>query len=86
MMIKKMIPTYYYDSIYDVDYKELYNKGYRLILTDLDNTLISYKEILPDQRLIDLKKEIEDIGIDFILVSNSRKTRVDNFAKAYNIP
>ena len=85
-MIKKMIPTYYYDSIYDIDYNELYNKGYRLILTDLDNTLISYKETLPDNKLIELKNKIEEIGFEFILVSNSKKTRVDNFAKAYNIP
>ncbi len=85
-MINKMIPTYYYDSIYDIDYKELYNKGYRLILTDLDNTLISYKQTLPDDRLKELKKQIEEIGFEFILVSNSKKTRVDNFAKAYDIP
>ena len=85
-MIKKMIPTYFYKSIYDVDYELLYKNGIRLILTDLDNTLISYKQTLPDEKLFDLKKKIEDMGFEFILVSNSRKSRVDNFAKAFNIP
>ncbi len=85
-MIKKMIPTYFYKSVYDVDYKMLYENGIRLILTDLDNTLISYKETLPNDKLFELKKYIEDMGFEFILVSNSKKSRVDNFAKAYNIP
>jgi len=85
-MIKKMIPTYFYKSIYDIDYEGLYNDGIRLILTDLDNTLISYKETLPTPELFKLKKKIEDMGFELLLVSNSRKTRVDNFANAFNIP
>ena len=69
-MIKKMIPTYFYKSIYDIDYKGLYNDGIRLILTDLDNTLISYKETLPTPELFELKKRIEDMGFELLLVHN----------------
>ena len=84
-MLKKFIPTYVYKSIYDIDFKSLYDKGIRLILTDLDNTLISYKEKLPNERLFEFKKMIEDMGFEFILVSNSRKGRVDTFSHAFNI-
>ncbi len=85
-MIEKMIPTYFYKSIYDIDYEGLYKDGIRLILTDLDNTLISYKETIPNRKLFELKNKIEHMGFEFILVSNSRKKRVDNFAKSFDIP
>ncbi len=85
-MIKKLIPQYYFKSVYDIPYEELYKQGIRLILTDMDNTLISYKQTLPDEKLFELKKKIENMGFEFLLVSNSRKKRVDNFAKAYDIP
>lgn len=85
-MLKKFIPDYYFKSIYDIPLKDLYNEGIRLILTDLDNTLISYNEELPDEKLFSFKEKIESLGFEFILVSNSKKNRVDKFAKAYNIP
>lgn len=85
-MIKKLIPDYYYPSVYDIPFDELYSKGIRLILTDMDNTLISYKQTEPGERELELKKKIEDMGFEFILVSNSRKNRVDHFATCYDIP
>lgn len=85
-MLKKLIPDYYFKSVYEIPYKKLYDEGIRLILTDLDNTLISYKETMPKEELFKLKKDIEDMGFEFILVSNSRKERVDNFARAFDIP
>ena len=85
-MLKKLIPDYYYNSIYDIPLEELYNKGIRLILTDMDNTLMSYKETEPDEKLFEFKKKVEDLGFEFILVSNSRKNRVDHFASLYKIP
>ena len=85
-MLKELIPTYYYKSIYEIPLQELYDSGIRLILTDLDNTLITYKETMPTEELFEFKAKVEAIGFEFILVSNSRKERVTNFAKAFNIP
>ena len=85
-MIKKLIPDYYYKSVYDMPLEELYSSGIRLILTDMDNTLISYAQTEPDLAQMELKKKIEALGFEFILVSNSRKHRVDHFATLYDIP
>lgn len=79
-MIKKLIPDGYYNSIYDIDYKALYDKGIRLILTDLDNTLISYKEKEPSEKLIEFKNYLISLGFEIIIVSNSKKDRVNHFA------
>jgi hypothetical protein len=81
-MIKKLIPSYYYNSIYDIDYDMLYNKGIRLILTDLDNTLISYKQSLPTDDLKSLINNLKEKGFEIIIVSNSSKgLRAKKFAE-----
>ena len=63
-MIKKLIPDYYFKTINDIPYTKLYEEGYRLILTDLDNTLISYKEKEPTEELFKWKEEVENIGFE----------------------
>lgn len=85
-MIKKVIPDCYYKKIQDIPYTKLYEEGYRLILTDLDNTLISYLEKEPTSELFEWKKRIEEIGFEVIIVSNSRKDRVAHFASLLNVP
>lgn len=84
-MIKKLIPDYYFKSIYDIPYDTLYATGIRLILTDLDNTLISYKEKLPDEKLLIWKRSLTEMGFEIIIVSNSRKERVTAFAQALGV-
>ena len=37
-MFKRFYPDMYIDSAYDIDYKGLYDKGYRGIIFDVDNT------------------------------------------------
>lgn len=85
-MIKKLIPNFYYPSIYEMNLEEIYNSGIRLILTDLDNTLISYKETLPNVRIREWVKKAHNLGFEVIIVSNSRKTRVTTFAEALELP
>ncbi len=85
-MLKKLIPNDYYKTINDIPYSKLYASGKRLILTDLDNTLISYLETEPTEELFKWKKMVEDIGFEIIIVSNSRKDRVEHFANILNLP
>ncbi len=85
-MIKKLIPDYYYKTIEDIPYNKLYADGIRLILTDLDNTLISYKCTEPTEELFAWKKRLIEMGFEIIIVSNSRKNRVEHFAKLLQLP
>ncbi len=77
---KNIIPDDYVSSIFDIDYNKLYSNGKRLILTDLDNTLISYKATEPTDELYKWKSELEGMGFEIIIVSNSGKSRVKHFA------
>ena len=82
----KFIPTIYKETVFDVDYNKLYEDGIRLILTDLDNTLISYKE---NETTLELLRWIEDRkseGFEIIIVSNNSSVkRVREFAEKLGI-
>lgn len=83
---KKFIPNEYETTIYDIDFKRLYDEGKRLIISDLDNTLISYKELLPTKELIELKNRLIEMGFRIVICSNNHKKRVKTFAEAFDTP
>ena len=74
-MFERFFPDEYLDSAYVVNYKKLYQEGYRGLLFDVDNTLAP-----ADERAIQLFKELRDIGFSCCLVSNNKKKRVAPFA------
>lgn len=72
------IPKMYKKSIYEIDYKKLKEKGYKLIIFDLDNTIGSIKEekcsIKTAEFLNNLNREIK-----IVVASNSFHERVSKF-------
>lgn len=74
-MAFSLIPTHVCGSIYDIDYRALADRGVKVVLTDLDNTLIPYSQSMPDQRLKDWLAELQTLGLTLFVVSNSRKSR-----------
>jgi len=84
--LKHFIPDSYVDSINDIDFDELHKAGKRLILCDLDNTLISYMQKEPTKDIFLFKEKIIKKGFEFVIVSNSRKDRVEHFANLLDVP
>ncbi len=84
--IKKFIPNEYETTIYDIDFKKLYDEGKRLIISDLDNTLISYREEIPTKELFMFKEMLEQIGFKLVICSNNHKKRVKKFADSFGVP
>lgn len=82
---KKFIPNEFHTSFFDIDFQKLYNKGYRIILSDLDNTLISYDEEKPTEELIKKFKELEDIGFELVLISNNIPPRINTFIEGTDL-
>lgn len=83
---KKFIPSEYASSIFDINYSKLYASGYRFILTDLDNTLISYKEHEPNAALYEWIRLRKQEGFEIIIVSNnSHRQRVKSFSEKLGI-
>jgi HAD superfamily phosphatase (TIGR01668 family) len=79
-MLECFYPDIYLDSAYDIDYRKMYDSGYRGIIFDIDNTLV--KDNAPaDERSIRLIKELTDTGFVCMVVSNNREMRVKSFCE-----
>lgn len=85
-MLKKLIPSLQVNTIYDIDLNDLWQKGYRGIITDLDNTLVGAKAPLATPELIDWLKVVGQIGFQVVIVSNNREARVTRFAEPLSLP
>lgn len=79
MFRKMFLPDLYVEKVFDIDYKKLYEKGIRLIVFDIDNTLKTYGEKVPSNDIKELFNSIRGENIEVSLVSNGRKSRVDKF-------
>lgn len=80
-IFRKFYPNEYVDSTYIIDFKKYYDKGYRGILFDIDNTLVPHGKP-EDKRAVELFEELRKIGFRTCLISNNQEPRVKPFAKA----
>jgi HAD superfamily phosphatase (TIGR01668 family) len=82
---KHFIPKEFYNTFFDIDFDKLYQQGIRLILTDLDNTLISYQEDVMTKEIIDKFDQLIKQGFEVIIISNNRIERVEKFVRGTKI-
>lgn len=77
-MFQKFFPNEYYDSTYHIDFQEFYDKGYRAVLFDVDNTLVEH-DAPANKKAIALIKQLKSIGYGVCFVSNNDEARVKSF-------
>ncbi|NLZ61729.1 MAG: YqeG family HAD IIIA-type phosphatase [Acholeplasmataceae bacterium] len=82
---KVFYPYDYQKSVFDIDYRALQEKGVKLLMIDLDNTLIPYDESEPNDDIRNLFAHLKEMGFKIIVISNSRKKRVEAFANALSV-
>lgn len=81
------IPRGFYASVTDIKPEALAARGIKLVLADLDNTLVPYKVTEPAAAVVAWKEALAAAGIDLFLLSNSRKPgRAQRFAEKLGIP
>ena len=78
-------PKKYMDSTYEIDFEELYQKGYRGILFDIDNTLVPH-DAPATRQSVELFERLHAMGFATCLISNNKEPRVTPFAEAMNTP
>lgn len=77
-MLHLFYPYEYADSVFTVDYQRLYDKGYRGIIFDIDNTLVPHGE--PSTPEVDtFMKKIQEMGFKTLLLSNNDEARIQMF-------
>ena len=80
-MFQNLYPSEDYDSAYQIDYEGFYDKGYRGILFDVDNTLVEHDQpvTLP---AIELFENLKEMGFKTCIISNNKDYRVKPLADA----
>lgn len=79
--LERFFPDEAIESVYAYDFDRLYSYGYRLILFDIDNTLVPHGADA-DARAVELFKRLKQRGFQTCLVSNNSRARVESFATA----
>ncbi|XMB85138.1 YqeG family HAD IIIA-type phosphatase [Mycoplasmatota bacterium WC44] len=82
---KMYLPSMNYQTVYDIDFNKLYSDGKRYILTDLDNTIISYAFSSPTEKEKKLFNDLKEIGFKIVIVSNSPSSRVKGFTTELDV-
>ncbi|GMA52116.1 hypothetical protein GCM10025857_34730 [Alicyclobacillus contaminans] len=78
--LERLWPDEYVADIQQIDLDKLRANGYRLILTDLDNTLVPWNHPeLPDA-LVDWLRAVRQRGFSVCILSNNAGPRVNAFA------
>lgn len=84
-MLEAFYPNEYVDSAYGIPFEELYGKGYRGIIFDVDNTLVPHGAPA-DGRSVALFKRLYRIGFSTCILSNNKEPRVAPFAGEVGSP
>lgn len=79
-MLKRFYPDNIADSAYKINYKELYERGIRGLLFDIDNTLVEHGADA-NSKAVQFINQLRKMGFQVCLISNNKKERVDRFNK-----
>jgi HAD superfamily phosphatase (TIGR01668 family) len=84
-MMERLRPDIYKNKISDIDFEHLKKNGIKVLLIDMDNTILKYKEKNIDE---EAKCMIENLKKDFqiLLFSNASKRRVKQMSETISIP
>ncbi len=75
------------DNIYEISGEALAKRGIKLLLADLDNTLVPYGVPLPDERLMAWRDELAAHGVTLFILSNNRhEDRPRIFSEGLGVP
>ena len=85
-MFENFLPDFMFERFDDVTPEFLKEQNIKYLLIDIDNTLAPYEEALPNERVINWFKSLEENGIKSALVSNNNKERVELFNSRLSLP
>jgi HAD superfamily phosphatase (TIGR01668 family) len=84
-MLKYFTYNEYVENIFEIDLEKLYQTGKRLILTDLDNTLVGSDASVPTAEVLAWLNRAKEIGFVVKIASNNNAERVRIFAENLDI-
>lgn len=84
-MKKLFAPDYYIQSFENLAIERLQKQGVKVLVCDIDNTLVAHDEPYPSEQVIIFLNKVKQYGIQVVLVSNNVKERVERFAQTLDV-
>jgi predicted HAD superfamily phosphohydrolase YqeG len=72
-------PAHAVESLHSIDSKELWNRGKRLLLLDVDNTLVQWHADTCSPEVLEWIEQAKRVGFEICIISNT--TQHDRLAK-----
>lgn len=78
-------PNYVFNSVADISLEFLEKEGIKALILDLDNTLTTHNNPVPDPKRLAWFEAVKKSGLPMIIVSNNHYERVKPFADALGL-
>ena len=79
-------PEYFINTIYDIDFEILRKRGISTLLLDIDNTLVPFKTMIPEEKVVEWIKLVKSEDFKICLVSNAYPRRAQTIAGSLDVP
>ena len=86
MFLELFVPDLYIRSFADLNLADLKERGIRLLVIDVDNTLVPHDVAKPTEEADAFLKSVLASGIQPVVISNNHKPRVATLLEGYDIP
>ncbi len=83
-MLKLFTPNYYIHCFQVLRPEFLLEKGIKVLVCDIDNTLVPHDVALPSPQVKEFIKSFQEVGIQIVFISNNVEERVAKFANGLN--
>ena len=84
-VLKIFLPDLYIENFQRLNVDFLKQKKIKLLICDIDNTLVPYDQIKPDEEVITFINKIKANDIILVLISNNKTDRVKAFADGLDL-
>ncbi|CAM9146204.1 YqeG family HAD IIIA-type phosphatase [Mycoplasma marinum] len=85
LIVNYFKPSIYVRSFKDVNLNLLKEQGIKMMICDLDNTLVPHYTRFPNKEVLRFLEAVKQYGIKFVVVSNNTKKRVSVFCNKAKI-
>ncbi|MCP4337194.1 MAG: YqeG family HAD IIIA-type phosphatase [Mycoplasma sp.] len=85
IILNYLKPSIYVRSFKEVNITSLRDQGIKLLICDLDNTLVPHYTRFPNKDVLNFVKSLKKHNIEIAVVSNNLKSRVKTFCEKANI-
>ena len=82
--MNKLLPNRYATDAFSIDYKDYYDRGFRSVIFDIDNTLV-FDNAPADERAEKFLGELKNLGFKVLALSNNNEARVRPFCEQTGI-